>query len=631
MKTFQETIQSNGLEFVRDLMNGYTMVYEKINASTLSFKRIDDTLYFYKGRNNEEINSINSMLYSYFQNGIDHVKRTSLIWYKELPENWLFRMQYVIQNDNNMINYNNMPQNNLILSCIDTGNTIIEDPNVLKKWADRLQIDYTQPVFNGFLSEFQKERLVEYLQNGDLNGISFSQYVISLLNPNLTHSALSDEFMGGIDSFIFKFYKPGAKKSTTLKLIDPYMSALIKQNKHEFGKIDGTESEVILANFIAYLQTVNLNDIKADGETEDERYIDVICKLFNNYIKKEQELIKGMKGGVNESYSVNLDKIKNEETVELLRSNPSLTTVFQIITGMFMNKKSENNPNSLISGSVMDAFNKEVSDIWNHVADKTTSVQSFKELMGGDKTEETPEKVLTFSEFMTSIGKADEYSDDDKGGKETEHEESKPKETEHHEEAHTEPDKSENTDNGDGGKSEPSKTESDGGEKSEPEQKTEPEHTEKTEPEKEEKTEDGENKDDGESESNKENNDGETKDNKDNKEESDKGESDKGESDKEENEHKGWGDEGDGKKSEKDSDKGEGESDKGESDKSDKSDEGKSNDEPKEEKEPKTEKDDTSEKGDTSKKDDTSEKKEKPEKKDKPSKDDKSDDGGITL
>jgi hypothetical protein len=440
MKTFQETIQSNGLEFVRDLMNGYTMVYEKINASTLSFKRIDDTLYFFKGRNNEEINSINSMLYSYFQDGIDHVKRTSLIWYKELPENWLFRMQYVIQNDNNMINYNNMPQNNLILSCIDTGNTIIEDPNVLKKWADRLQIDYAQPVFNGFLSEFQKERLVEYLQNGDLNGISFSQYIISLLNPQMTHSALSDEFMGGIDSFIFKFYKPGAKKSTTLKLIDPYMTALIQQNKHEFGKIDGTESEVVLANFIAYLQTVNLNTIEAQGETEEERYIDVICKLFNNYIKKEQELLKGIKGDVNESYSVNLDKIKNTETVELLRNNPSLTTVFQIITGMFMNKKDDNNPNSLISGSVMDAFNKEVSDIWNHVSDKAESVQTFKELMGGDKTEAETEKVMTFTEYMNNIGRGEEYlSNDDEGGKSEETEKDgnsekqaeQPSETEH--------------------------------------------------------------------------------------------------------------------------------------------------------------------------------------------------------
>jgi len=412
MKTFQETIQSNGLEYVNDLMNGYTMVYEKINASTLSFKRIGDTLYFYKGRSNEEINDINSMLYTYFQNGIDHIKRTSMIFYMEFPENWLFRMQYVVSNDNNMINYKNMPQNNLILSCIDTGNTIIEDPNVLKKWAERLQIDYAQPIFNGFMSEFQKEKLTEYLSNGDLNGISFSQYVISLLNPQMTHSALSDEFMGGIDSFIFKFYKPGSKKSTTLKLVDPYMTALIKQNKHEFGKIDGTESEIILANFIAYLQTVDIKKIKAEGETENDRYIDIICKLFNEYIKKEQALLKDVKGNVNESYSVNLEKIKNQETVEILQKNPSLTTVFQIITGMFMNTKDGDNGGSLISGNVKDAFNKEVEQIWNHVSDKTEDVKSFKELMDGDN-KKTDDKVMSFTDFMKSIGEDVDEKDDD--------------------------------------------------------------------------------------------------------------------------------------------------------------------------------------------------------------------------
>lgn len=412
MKTFQETIQSNGLEYVNDLMNGYTMVYEKINASTLSFKRIGDTLYFYKGRSNEEINDINSMLYTYFQNGIDHIKRTSMIFYMEFPENWLFRMQYVVSNDNNMINYKNMPQNNLILSCIDTGNTIIEDPNVLKKWAERLQIDYAQPIFNGFMSEFQKEKLTEYLSNGDLNGISFSQYVISLLNPQMTHSALSDEFMGGIDSFIFKFYKPGSKKSTTLKLVDPYMTALIKQNKHEFGKIDGTESEIILANFIAYLQTVDIKKIKAEGETENDRYIDIICKLFNEYIKKEQALLKDVKGNVNESYSVNLEKIKNQETVEILQKNPSLTTVFQIITGMFMNTKDGDNGGSLISGNVKDAFNKEVEQIWNHVSDKTEDVKSFKELMDNDN-KATDDKVMSFTDFMKSIGEDVDEKDDD--------------------------------------------------------------------------------------------------------------------------------------------------------------------------------------------------------------------------
>ena len=182
MKSIQSILQTNGMEFIDDIMNDYLVVYEKLNASTLSFKRVGNELKFYKGRDNEEITNLNETLYSYFKEGIEYIRRTSLIFYMEFPEGWLFRTQYFNPNAPGLVNYDKQPQNNLVLSCIDTGNTLIEDLAVLKKWASRLHIDVSEPVFSGFLSEFQKEKIFNYI-NGqcECDGIPFSQYIISIL------------------------------------------------------------------------------------------------------------------------------------------------------------------------------------------------------------------------------------------------------------------------------------------------------------------------------------------------------------------------------------------------------------------------------------------------------------------
>ena len=63
MKSIQNILQTEGIEFMDSLMNDYLTVYEKLNASTLSFRRLGDELKFYKGRNNEEITPLNETLY----------------------------------------------------------------------------------------------------------------------------------------------------------------------------------------------------------------------------------------------------------------------------------------------------------------------------------------------------------------------------------------------------------------------------------------------------------------------------------------------------------------------------------------------------------------------------------------
>lgn len=450
MKSIQNILQTDGIEFLDGLMNDYLVVYEKLNASTLSFRRIGDELKFYKGRDNEEITQLNETLYTYFKEGIDYLRRVSLIFYMEFPEGWMFKLQYFNPNTPGLVNYQQLPKNNLVLTCIDTGNSIIEDINVLKRWADRLQIDVDEPIFSGFLSEFQKEKLVDYANgNVDCGNIPFSQYIIGLLNPGISHSAYSDSFNTGIDSFIFKFYKAGSKKCMPLKLVDPYMEDLIQQNKDKFGANSGTENEIILANFVAWLQTIDMKDINISGETDDDRYMDLLCKLFNKYAQKEQKLFKDLKTNINESYTVDVDKIKNEETAKILKENPNMAKAFQVIVGSFMNKKdNDNDPMSIMDNSLKDMFNDEVSSIKRLTSSKDDQVKSFTELMKAsiddankDNKDIEDDKVLSFEELMDKIGYSEENDENPK------FEESNPANTETTTEINSKPEKNEDHQN----------------------------------------------------------------------------------------------------------------------------------------------------------------------------------------
>ena len=450
MKSFQDILQSRGYEFLDNLMNDYVLVYEKLNASTLSFKRIGDEMHFYKGVDKEEITQTNLALYSYFQKGIDYIKNVSLVFYREFPENWLFKFQYFVDNKTNVIEYDYIPKNNLILTCIDSGTNIIEDPDILKKWADRLQVDYSKPLFQGFLSEFQKEKINDFVQGKYQDNVPFSQYLTTLLNPSMTHSAYKDGFDGGVDSFIFKFYSPNNKKCVCAKIMDPYMLSIMQNGDNSFDKDKhNNETEIILTNFIAFLQTIKLDDIEVEGDNDDERYLDLICKLFNLYIDKEKKLFSGIKTEkVDENYGVNFSNIKNEETKKLLKDNPNLVTTFQIIVGNFTEYKNPNdvNPLSLLNTDLINMFNNEVDKI-KEISKSKETTKTFMDLMkNDDKKEDTKkdDKVLSYTEFLKREGLDKKEETPEKVETDDNTEKAEPKKVEYDEEKKEEPKKEDN-------------------------------------------------------------------------------------------------------------------------------------------------------------------------------------------
>lgn len=390
-------MEQHGIEFVDALMNNYVVVYEKKDCSVLSFMRCGEELKFFKGNDKEEITPLNYALHNYFEEGINYIKRASSIFFREFPDKWLFKMNYKPSVNSDVAGVNPDGTDDMLeLSAIvsDSGN-VMKEESMLSSWAERLCVGYVKPVFSGFLNEFQKSRLYAYIKEPVLSGdVTFSSYIMNILNPNVQAD--------NADGYYFNFYKNGSKKATALKLIDPMVSAFARKAKESNVKFSNT-SELVLLNFTCWLKNVDLSKYKVEGNTDDERYLDLICKLFNDYIEAESTIYSTY---IKESYNaINLDRIKNEKTRELLSNHSQYQEPFQIIAGSFKSPKDTDyvNPTSLMNSEIVDSFNGEVERIMKKVSVEGITPSG---LDGGKKPSEVhkpkePEKFLTFIDFIT--------------------------------------------------------------------------------------------------------------------------------------------------------------------------------------------------------------------------------------
>ena len=369
-----------------NLLNKEVVVTEKLNAATLSFQKkvtsemdLNRKLTFYKGSgvNKREITVADRVMTNFYSNGMTYLSNLSKIIIDKIPSNWTFVCKYFPNHQPSFINYSVLPKNNLVLSCIITsGGTKLEDVDDLRGWAEMLDIAYQEPVFRGYLTQYQKERLNDYLSSG-MSKDSFARFIITLLNPNLTHSLFqNDGFDAPIDGFIFKFISDdGVTKPMSAKLIDPYMTNLILKNKSNKGFKDNTD--VLLSDFAVFMSGQDLDSILLYGEDESQRYLELFYKLFNRYIKYKKSQLEDfdvdtndiVKESINVEFDVDTDKISNETTKKILKDNPEYKPIFKTLLGSIKSKKPEDYKSLVMSPGVVRLFN----DVIDKINDKISS------------------------------------------------------------------------------------------------------------------------------------------------------------------------------------------------------------------------------------------------------------------
>lgn len=407
MLSLQNILSSEGQEFLDNLLNKEVIVNEKLNAATLSFKKIQTSemdlnrkLTFYKGSgsNKKEIVKADRVMSTFFSNGMQYLNNLSKLIIDRIPANWTFVCRYFPSHQPSFINYSVLPKNNLVLSCIITsGGTKIDDVDDLRSWAEMFDIAYQEPVYRGYLTEYQKERLMDYLKGNTHSNESFSRFIITLLNPSLTHSLYqNDGFDSPIDGFIFKFLSDdGYSKPISAKLIDPYMISIITKNKS--GKAYKDNTDILLSDFAVFMSGQDMDSIVLTSKTESERYLELFYRLFNRYIKYKKSQLEDfdvdtndiVKESINVDFSVNIDEITNETTKKLLTENPEYRNIFKTLLGSFTSKKPDDYKSVVMSPGVVRLF--------NDMVDKITKKSSV-----GEETD-----PLSFTSFLDTIKKKD--------------------------------------------------------------------------------------------------------------------------------------------------------------------------------------------------------------------------------
>ena len=402
MISLQNILNSEGQEFLDNLLNKEVVVNEKLNAATLSFQKkatsemdLNRKLTFYKGSgvNKREITVADRVMTNFYSNGMTYLSNLSKIVIDKIPSNWTFVCKYFPNHQPSFINYSVLPKNNLVLSCIITSSgTKLDDVDDLRSWAEMFDIAYQEPVFRGYLTQYQKERLNDYIKKGS-NKDSFARFIITLLNPNLTHSLYqNDGFDSPIDGFIFKFISDdGITKPISAKLIDPYMTNIILKNKSNKGFKDNTD--VLLSDFAVFMTGQDMDSILLHSEDESQRYLELFYKLFNRYIKYKKSQLEDfdvdtndiVKESIDVDFNVDLGEISNETTKKLLKDNPEYKSIFKTLLGSFKAKKPEDYKSLVMSPGVVRIFN----DIIDKINDKISTRDD--------------EENYSFSSYMNTI------------------------------------------------------------------------------------------------------------------------------------------------------------------------------------------------------------------------------------
>ena len=125
MITLQNILNSEGQEFLDNLLNKEVVVTEKLNAATLSFQKkvksemdLNRKLTFYKGSgvNKREITVADRVMTNFYSNGMTYLNNLSKIIIDKIPNNWVFVCKYFPSHQPSFINYSVLPKNNLVLS-----------------------------------------------------------------------------------------------------------------------------------------------------------------------------------------------------------------------------------------------------------------------------------------------------------------------------------------------------------------------------------------------------------------------------------------------------------------------------------------------------------------------------------
>lgn len=351
LNTLQQLIKDKTEEFISELFSSYVVVTEKIDAARVTFQVKDDTITIWRKDERYPISVIDRTLMQYYEKAIDHI--TSVIDYAVIPEDYKFGCYYFSSLTPNKTQYKRMPKNNIVLTDVritdENGEKIKDSGETLRKWATELRIEPAPIIFEGYLTDKQKVKILEYINltpkelHERYGGKTFSEFLIKVLNPNVNSSFLQDEGVYRPDSIIFRF-KTKQGDTYVAKTIDPLVASNADMNEEiPESTVPSDLYSIALMDMCSFIIENGL-PYKLKERTPEFRYLELVCLLFNDFMKENMDRYKGVDFSEPsflkiKEFELNRRFIDNEKTLEIMNLDRSYEQLFKIMLAGLRKKR----------------------------------------------------------------------------------------------------------------------------------------------------------------------------------------------------------------------------------------------------------------------------------------------------
>jgi phosphopantetheine adenylyltransferase len=403
----QEIYKRKGKEFVSKLFDSYVTINEKLDASAFGVEKdpVSGNLLYYKRNTETPITKVDRTLMRYYEKPISHFEGLSEEIKSKLPPGWRFGFEYFVNEQPQFIGYDRLPKNNLVLSYVHVknglGETIrtVQDKQSLDDWADALGVERSPIIFQGRLNEEQRLKIMEYLDtspdklSSKFKTTSFVKFIISVLSPGSSKTALNEDLDKSIEGIVFRFGEPQDEGSVTLaKIIDPVFEAIAKERPKTEEDNTGDMYYIVLMDLANFIESLRMKSIPVRGKTFDDRYINFISEVFNRFIEKmgdkyEDFVIQEPAYMKKKEFELNDRFIENKRTLALVESSEAFRKIFKIALAAFRKKRKR----------AVGIFTKEVAEQFNGTVAKIAAYLSQGMV---SEAEEMP----TFGEFLSRRG-----------------------------------------------------------------------------------------------------------------------------------------------------------------------------------------------------------------------------------
>lgn len=375
LQKLREYFNETNRETFIEMLKNRVLVTEKVSAPTFLVKRNLDGFEYFKSSNSDKLNLVDRTIISLYEIAINYMQSLLSATKNQMPLDWRFGFEYLPEVKVSKIKYEKTPKNNLILTHIqqlgegDRVKKTINDPVILNKWAKILDVQKPSVIFDGYLSQLQKDELLELLGIGDRefseafdyleetkDKSSFTSKIVKLFNPSAFQTALNADINEEFDGLVVNFIDEKSIKS--FKLEDFNRKTVIDNSSSHMYQIAVTD-------FLEFATQFNINEIQLEDERADYRYLEIMSIMFNEYVDKNSSKYIGVNFESAEfssaqSFKLNLKYITDEKTLKYT-SNDILAELLKMVLGSFRKKRTKTS--DLIDEDTMTRMNEIIEKI----------------------------------------------------------------------------------------------------------------------------------------------------------------------------------------------------------------------------------------------------------------------------